>query len=273
MPKAKEETKAKDPMPDVSIIDVLSDLQRRLKAPKSKYNSFGKYNYRSLEDIQEACKPLLAEWNAVIILSDQIVQVGDRYYVMATATIMAWLNGTMQQQSAHAFAREAPDKKGMDDAQITGSSSSYARKYALNGLLAIDDTKDPDTEAYGRDDRNVKQEKPKSSPVIDDKPKSAPGPQTTDDAEPRTGKQQAKLFSKMSELCVDNEERKAFAQYLINKAVNLVDATTDKGEKVKVFSYGDADYFLKNLGDEYKAFQKKQVFDREQQIQEGIPWE
>ena len=122
-----------------TIYHELSRIQGMLEAPKGQYNAFSKFKYRSCEDIVEAVKPLLG--NLVLILDDDIVVVGDRYYVKATATVMS----DVESVSSTAFAREALTKKGMDEAQITGSSSSYARKYALNGLFAIDDTKDADT--------------------------------------------------------------------------------------------------------------------------------
>ena len=123
----------------MSIHTILSTVQKTLNAPKSQFNSFGGYKYRSCEDIQAAVKPLLPE-GVTLVVSDDIVLTGDRVYVKATATIS---NG-QESVSATAFAREALTKKGMDDSQITGSTSSYARKYALNGLLLIDDTKDAD---------------------------------------------------------------------------------------------------------------------------------
>lgn len=115
-------------------------VQSGLKAPKTQYNNFGKYNYRSCEDILEAVKPLLKENGLYISLSDEIVIVGTRTYVKATALISDGENSI----STTAYAREEESKKGMDSSQITGSCSSYARKYALNGLLAIDDTADSD---------------------------------------------------------------------------------------------------------------------------------
>jgi len=126
-------------MTDKTIYLRLAKIQAELKAPKGQKNSFGNYNYRSCEDILEAVKPLLAD--AVIIIGDEIVQIGERYYVKSTATFTDGTNSI----SNTAFARESLDKKGMDDSQITGATSSYARKYALNGLLLIDDTKDADT--------------------------------------------------------------------------------------------------------------------------------
>ena len=121
----------------------LVSIQTKLKAPKSEYNSFGNYKYRSAEDILEAVKPLASEQECAITLVDELLNIGARYYVKATAYLT---NSTGQMAQATAYAREAKNKKGMDEAQVTGSASSYARKYALNGLFAIDDTKDPDTQ-------------------------------------------------------------------------------------------------------------------------------
>lgn len=120
---------------------ILQEIQHKLKAPKNQRNNFGGYNYRSCEDILEALKPVLAEYNAAIVLSDSVELVGNRVYVKATATLKTQ-EGDI---SVTAFAREAETRKGMDESQITGSASSYARKYALNGLFGIDDTKDADT--------------------------------------------------------------------------------------------------------------------------------
>ena len=120
---------------------ILQEIQSKLKAPKGQRNTFGGYNYRSCEDILEALKPILAEYGAAVLLSDEIVQMGTRWYVKSTAT----LKTEKESISVTAFAREAENRKGMDESQITGSASSYARKYALNGLFGIDDTKDADT--------------------------------------------------------------------------------------------------------------------------------
>ena len=122
----------------------LIKVQATLNAPKGQYNSFGKYSYRNCEDIMGAVKPLLAEHGLVQFVSDEIVQVGDRFYVKATVTVT---DGSMS-HSVSALARESLTKKGMDDAQVTGSTSSYARKYALNGMYNIDDAKDADTNEY-----------------------------------------------------------------------------------------------------------------------------
>lgn len=127
----------------------LTEIQSTLKAPKGNFNNFGKYKYRSCEDILEALKPLLAELSCVVTLSDEIVQIGERYYIKATATLLDCESG--ETQSTTAFAREELEKKGMDSSQITGSASSYARKYALNGLFAIDDGVDADkTNTHGK---------------------------------------------------------------------------------------------------------------------------
>lgn len=131
----------------MEVYKKLMFIQTKLKAPKSQYNSFGKYAYRKCEDILEALKPLLADVKAVVIISDEIIQVGDRYYVQATATFLDSETGELVYNKA--LAREDDSKKGMDLAQVTGSVSSYARKYALSGLLAIDDNADSDTTNTG----------------------------------------------------------------------------------------------------------------------------
>jgi len=123
-------------------MEELIEIQSELKAPKGQYNSFGKYRYRSCEDILEAVKPLLAKNGCTLTIEDEIVSVEGRVYVKATATLT---NGEGQSVATHAFAREAETKAGMDVSQITGAASSYARKYALNGLFCIDDTKEADT--------------------------------------------------------------------------------------------------------------------------------
>lgn len=126
----------------------LTSIQSQLKAPKGQWNAFSKYHYRSAEDILEAVKPILHSLECVLTISDQIELIGDRYYLKATATIT---NKAGDSVSVNAFAREDESMKGMSGAQITGASSSYARKYALNGLFCIDDTKDPDSnEAQGK---------------------------------------------------------------------------------------------------------------------------
>ena len=124
----------------------LMQIQTEVKAPKNLYNSFGKYKYRNAEGICEAVKPYLAKYNCSLTLSDDIIVVGDRIYVKATACLVDCDAGTSVQTTA--MARESVEKKGMDESQITGTASSYARKYALNGLFLLDDTKDADTDEY-----------------------------------------------------------------------------------------------------------------------------
>ena len=127
----------------MNVYEKLTQIQCKLKAPKNQYNSFGKYNYRSCEDILEGLKPLLLDVKAIVVLNDEIIQIGDRYYLKATAKFIDCNSGESVEVSS--LAREDETKKGMDLAQVTGSVSSYARKYALNGLFAIDDTKDSDS--------------------------------------------------------------------------------------------------------------------------------
>lgn len=128
----------------MNIREKLLSIQKELIAPKSQYNSFGKYNYRNCEDILEAVKPLLDKNKCTLIIKDELVLIGDRYYIKATV-ILADIEDTEGKIEATAYAREEESKKGMDGSQVTGASSSYARKYALNGLFCIDDTKDSDT--------------------------------------------------------------------------------------------------------------------------------
>ena len=126
-----------------NVYTKLVEVQSKLKAPKSQFNKFGNYAYRNCEDILEALKPLLNEVKAIINISDDVVLVGERYYIKATVKFICAESGEVIEASA--MAREEENKKGMDSSQLTGSTSSYARKYALNGLFAIDDTKDSDT--------------------------------------------------------------------------------------------------------------------------------
>ena len=148
----------------------LAEFQSKLKAPKGQYNNFGKYKYRSAEDIVEAVKPIINPEGFSLILSDEIIQVGERIYVKAIVTLS---NGTINYQTT-AFAREEEEKKGMDSSQITGAASSYARKYALNGLFAIDDTADSDAtnDHYDKKqshDNQVQNKETDEKPWIDDK--------------------------------------------------------------------------------------------------------
>lgn len=127
----------------MALADKLKNIQCELKAPKKQFNKFGNYKYRNCEDIMEAVKPVLNKYKCSLVVSDEVVVVGERYYIKATATLIDAESDEKIVTSA--FAREAETKKGMDDSQITGASSSYARKYCLNGMFLIDDTKDSDT--------------------------------------------------------------------------------------------------------------------------------
>lgn len=137
-----------------SVLKKLSIIQLELKVPKNQRNSFGNYNFRSCEDIMEASKPICSKYNCLLLCTDEIVYVGERYYIKATA-ILYDLDSN-ESISVTAEAREEETKKGMDASQITGSSSSYARKYALSGLLQLDDNKDADTMEYQKQQKNNK---------------------------------------------------------------------------------------------------------------------
>lgn len=135
-----------------SIYKKLLDVQTELKAPKGQFNKFGNYSYRSCEDILESLKPLLKQVKATVILTDEIKLVGDRYYIEATCKFIDIETGEVLENKS--LAREDENKKGMDLAQVTGSCSSYARKYALNGMFCIDDVKDADATNNGKEDNN-----------------------------------------------------------------------------------------------------------------------
>ncbi len=136
-------------MTEKNIYSKLIEVQKELKAPKGQYNNFGRYNYRSAEDILEAVKPLLHKQGLLQVITDDVISVGERVYIKSTVSIYDSVSSIPDETiSNSAFARESETKKGMDDSQITGTASSYARKYALNGLYAIDDTKDADSNEY-----------------------------------------------------------------------------------------------------------------------------
>lgn len=148
----------------MNIYEKLMNIQKELKAPKSQYNSFGKYKYRSCEDILESVKPLLEKYKVTIILTDKLEQIGERYYIRAMAILFDTESDNSIENTA--YAREEETKKGMDGSQITGTSSSYARKYALNGLLLIDDTKDADTDEFAKENNKGKtKEEPKEKKI------------------------------------------------------------------------------------------------------------
>lgn len=146
----------------MSVYEKLSKVQSELKAPKGQYNSFGKYKYRSCEDILEAVKPLNAKHGVVLTVGDEVVEISNRFYVKATAVFVDIESGEKIINTA--LAREDDSKKGMDGSQITGTASSYARKYCLNGLFCIDDTKDADTDEYRhQQERKPQENKPQGS--------------------------------------------------------------------------------------------------------------
>ena len=152
----------------MNIYKKLIEVQNKLKVPKSQYNNFGKYNYRNAEDILEAVKPILENAGATIFIKDSIELIGDRFYVKATVSFVDIESGNVIETSA--LARESEEKKGMDSAQVTGATSSYARKYALNGLLLIDDTKDNDHDSMQQTD-NKEHKKEENKPNYDNKEK------------------------------------------------------------------------------------------------------
>lgn len=140
----------------MNIWEKLSNIQREVKVTKSQFNKFGNYSYRSAEDILETAKPVCFKHGAVLVLSDDVVAVGERYYVKATATLRD--TETDDAISVSAFAREDENQKGMTSSQLTGATSSYARKYCLNGLFNLDDNKDPDTNEFTEQKKNVAKE-------------------------------------------------------------------------------------------------------------------
>ena len=148
----------------MNIYEKLMNIQQELKAPKGQYNDFGKYKYRSCEDILESVKSLLEKYKVTIILTDKSEQIGERYYIRAKAILIDTESNKIIENTA--YAREEETKKGMDGSQITGTSSSYARKYALNGLLLIDDTKDADTDEFAKENNKGKtKEEPKEKKI------------------------------------------------------------------------------------------------------------
>lgn len=163
----------------MNIYEKLNKIQNELKAPKGQYNSFGKYKYRSCEDILEAVKPLLEKYKATLQLTDTIELIGERYYIKAVAKIIDIEQPMLSDEEItvenaivnSAYARESEKKAGMDESQITGTASSYARKYALNGLFLIDDTKDPDTDEYKNQTNKITKEQIKKiKELVDDIP-------------------------------------------------------------------------------------------------------
>lgn len=142
----------------VEALTKLQLIQKELQVPKGQYNSYGGFYYRSCEDILEALKPIAAKHECVVYIADEIVKESDRFYIKATVTLVDLKSG--ETISCTGYAREEATKKGMDGSQLTGTASSYARKYALNGMFMIDDTKDADTGEFAQQQKNAPEEKP-----------------------------------------------------------------------------------------------------------------
>jgi hypothetical protein len=211
----------------MSIYEKLATVQQKLKAPKNQYNSFGKYNYRSCEDILEGIKPLLAEVKAIVSLNDTIEMIGDRFYVKAEATFIDTENG--EKHTVSAYAREDHDKKGMDLAQVTGSVSSYARKYALNGLFCIDDTKDSDaTNNHGKDQQQSNKAEKKKLPQ--DKVNEL------EQLRVRAMQTEAEFFANLSKMC--KQQIKGYDDLAGVKNLDQVISTIDKALSKKELKEG-----------------------------------
>ena len=151
----------------MAITEKLSKIQSELKAPKGQYNKFGNFFYRSCEDILEGLKPLLKSTKTALTISDEIIYIGDRYYIRATAALYDQESG--ETVSTRAYAREPDKRQGMDASQVTGSASSYARKYALNGLFCIDDNKDPDASAQAQEEEKPKKTRARKAKAAEKK--------------------------------------------------------------------------------------------------------
>lgn len=153
----------------MNIYEKLMNIQEKLNVPKNQFNKFGGYNFRSCEDILEAVKPLLKENKLALKISDEIVPIGNRYYIRAAATLIDTEDKDCNAMIINVgYAREEENKKGMDASQVTGATSSYARKYALNGLFCIDDTKDADTNEYQNQQKSSTNNKVNNKPVKQD---------------------------------------------------------------------------------------------------------
>ena len=221
---------------------MLSEIQSKLKAPKSQFNDFGKYHYRNCEDILEALKPILHEYGAHVIIFDEVVFIGSRYYIKATVQLK---HGEKVIDQAMAFARETEVKKGMDEAQVTGSASSYARKYALDGLFAIDDTKDADTTNKGNDAPK------KEAPQPSSKPKSTT-PEILSDP------QRKRLFAVLKGKKLETEEIRDFTDWLVMQ--EDVDSMEIEGGKHRLTKRGVS--FLFDSSDKV-LLEKLDVFSKQ----------
>ena len=198
----------------MNIYEKLQVIQARLKAPKDQYNSFGKYKYRNVESIYEAVKPLLSEVKATLTVSDVIEEVSGRFYIMSTATLTDCENPGDRVQAV-AYAREAQDKKGMDDSQVTGSTSSYARKYALGGLLCID-SGEADADSW-----NAENGQPKDR----EKPKAKSAPKQTEPQPVSAAAQEAEI-NYIKEIIMKYTDRDFGGQLLKHYGVNSLNEMT-----------------------------------------------
>ena len=208
------------------LLEAFKVVQKELKAPKNQYNSFGKYNYRSCEDILQAARPLCNENGLVLTISDEIVQIGTRFYVKATSKVTEIETGESFENVA--YAREDDSKKGMDSCQLTGACSSYARKYSLCGLFAIDDTKDADSNEYRQTAQNRPQATQNAKPTSSTKA-PAKAPQNAND-EARNKAMKA-LTEEMNRMGCTGQEVAAIAGANIGK-VSTKDMTTEEIQKV-----------------------------------------
>jgi hypothetical protein len=208
------------------LLEAFKVVQKELKAPKNQYNSFGKYNYRSCEDILQAARPLCNENGLVLTISDEIVQIGTRFYVKATSKVTETETGESFENVA--YAREDDSKKGMDSCQLTGACSSYARKYSLCGLFAIDDTKDADTNEYHQTAQNRPQTTQNAKPTTPAKAPAKTPHKANDEAKNKALKA---LSAEMERMGVSGSEVSAIAGAHIGK-ISTKDMTTEEIQTV-----------------------------------------
>jgi len=208
------------------LLEAFKVVQNELKAPKNQYNSFGKYNYRSCEDILQAARPLCNENGLVLTISDEIVQIGTRFYVKATSKVTEIETGESFENVA--YAREDDSKKGMDSCQLTGACSSYARKYSLCGLFAIDDTKDADSNEYRQTAQNRPQATQNAKPTTSTKTPTKTPQKANDEARNKAMKA---LTEEMNRMGCTGQEVAAIAGANIGK-VSTKDMTTEEIQKV-----------------------------------------
>ena len=225
----------------LTLHEKLMHIQHELKAPKNLRNNFGGYNYRNAESILEALKPLLLKYGATVTITDTIEDIGGRVYVKATACIYDALGKAIE---VTAYAREAETKKGMDDAQVTGATSSYARKYALNGLFLLDDTEDVDSEAYQKATRE-----PQSAPQSPSN-KTTPKPKSKTQSKPQAAAQPTPqpTPAPQSDPEVD-EARKELREYMKANEIDnaIVVPACNLGPHSTAQDYREALAYCKNL--------------------------